>query len=562
MSGEAVLRRTRAADLVVGSNRRGEMSGGGWLYALPRLGFGAAVCLGEPSETALTTLARSTTSLIVWPTSARAERRLSDLVARRGWEAITIVRDLDEALGGSFELLVIPGADAAPDAAVRAAAALERLEPGGTAFIAGPVAADARVSEPAATRGSRAVTVSMERGDVRSVIPSEDEGMRRAIERLGLFGPTTRFADPRLARPERRLRHVVRRPLLPAEREALIVGPGEGSADGPPAYVTDLAANAGLDLTQWGWAVAARGDYDSQKVLVLLRPPDRIEPTGVVKVTRSAMHAGRLENETAVLERLAALPVAAGRAPVPWFSGRHAGRALLGESLMDGVPFASRARWDPACPGLADALSWLTELGAATRVPVPAAAVSVALLDLLDRYVAAHPSEPHETAHLRSRFAALARIDAPIPTVLLHGDPGIWNLLADGHGRTVFLDWESAEPDGLPLWDLLTFARSYAVAASRRDGVRDRLEGAARHLLEPSPLGDRLRAAITEYCDTVGVPPSAVEALTYGCWVYRATKEATRLAPGRAGSGQFARLIRRMVERPSTPLTHPGEGGP
>jgi len=338
-----------------------------------------------------------------------------------------------------------------------------------------------------------------------------------------------------------------------AERTISVTGDRASVTAEIPAYARTIAAAAGIDLSGWGWGVAARGEYDSQKVLMLLIPPGATSPTGLVKITRSGRHAARLENEGHALSRLMPLAMADGRVPQPWFVGRHAERALLGESAIVGAPFASRAHWNADCPHLADALAWLTDLGAATREPVPAATVATSLLTLLDRYVAVHRPSTTERTALHDRFAAVGGIDRSIPTVVQHGDPGIWNLLVDPAGRTVFLDWEASEPDGLPLWDLLYLFRSYAVATSRRAGTRDRLSAASRHLLDASPLGDRLVMAVGAYRERVGVPAAAVEALIYGCWVHRSLKEATRMAPERLAEGQFVRLIRRMLSEPDAP---------
>ena len=384
--------------------------------------------------------------------------------------------------------------------------------------------------------------------------------MRDAIERLGLAG--TIANRPRFAAIERRVRRFVRVPWPGPARTATIVGPPVQADGGVPAYIAAAAAAAGRDLDGWGWAVAARGDYDSQKVLVLLRPGREGAPTGVVKVTRSAAHASRLENEHRALVRLESLPVAAGRVPRPWFAGRHAGRFLLGESLLDGVPFASRATWREDCPHLDDALGWLTAYGATTRHEVPAAAVAEALLTLVDRYSDIYRPSDEEIGTLRRGFERLGALGSSLPVVNQHGDPGTWNLLVDPAGRTMFLDWEAAETDGLPLWDLLYLFRSYAVAVSRRAGVRDRLDGAARHMLDGSPLADRLVQAVHEYRIAVGLPFEAIEPLLYGCWVHRAIKESTRLQAGRVQDGQFVRLIRLMLERPRAPtLARLIEGG-
>lgn len=552
MSTTRVLSRSLEVEFEVGSNRRGAVSGAGWLYALPHLGFGRVVCIGAPSAATVATLAKSASVLEVVEPSARARGRIDAQARQAGWAGVRTVVD-EASLGAepTVDLLVVAEGRAGRDVAL-VAQVMGRLGPGGLAVLPAPVAA-------AAPRPKGQVSATLElaltpaRGEVRAAVPAADLAMRATLRRLGLEGrwvPADRLAS----RVVQRLPSFLAGALGGRGNRAVVIvgGPADVRAD-VPTYIRDIAANAGRDLSGWGWGVAARGDYDSQKVLVLLRPPSFAEPTGLVKVTRSEVHRARLENEARALDRLAGLPAAAGRAPRPWFNGEHAGRVLLGASFIDGVAFTSRARWQPECPHLADAAGWLTELGAATATPVPAGVVADALLSLLDRYERAYRPTSGELAGLRQRFETVRRIPEPIPAVLQHGDPGIWNLLIDATGRTVFLDWEAAEPDGLPLWDLLYLVRSYAVATSRRAGVRDRLEAASRHLLDASPLGERIIDLVQGYGARVGLPTAAVEALIYGCWVHRSLKESTRMAPERLADGQFVRLIRRMLAQPDAP---------
>jgi hypothetical protein len=554
-----VLSRSIASELIVGSNRRGEVSGAGWLYVLPRLSFERIVCVGAPAVASLAALVAAGTSVTIIEPSERARRRLEGAVRSAGWTAnVRTARD-DSSLSDAtpIDLLVVGAGQLTGAGRARVGRLLDRLAVDGVAFLPGDVRRSASVVPT--DRSTLALALTPVRGEVRSAVPAQDAAMRGTIRRLGLQGSA--LPHPRLTALAGRISSRTRwlRPSTgrtddgKSRRTALLVGnPADTSGD-VPRYVRDLALAEGHDLSGWGWGIAARGDYDSQKVLILLRPPGAASPTGLVKVTRSRRHSARLENEGRALERLTSLPIAAARAPEPWFAGRHADRALLAESAIEGEPFTSRARWSADCPHLADAIGWLTELGVATRQPVPAGVVAASLLALLERYEAIHRPMASESAALHDRFAALARIDDPIPTVFQHGDPGIWNLLVDPAGRTVFLDWEAAEPDGLPLWDLLYLFRSYAVATSRRAGTRDRLAAASHHLLDASPLGDQLVRSVERYRQQVGVPAGAVEALIYGCWVHRSLKEATRMAPERLAEGQFVRLIRRMLKDPNAP---------
>jgi aminoglycoside phosphotransferase (APT) family kinase protein len=351
---------------------------------------------------------------------------------------------------------------------------------------------------------------------------------------------------PKVARLERRLSRSGPTP----GRRRLLTGPFADAADQVPQYLRRLAAEAGVDLTDWSWGVAARGEYESQKVLVLLTPPGARTPAGVVKLTRAAGHAHRLRNERAALQRVERLPLFADRAPALWFAGAHADRWVLGQTMLRGRPYAEGTDWSPRSPALQDTLAALGDLAASTTTAVPGAAVCTALTRLLERYEEVYRPDDAERAALRDQLRTLADLAGPLPVVLQHGDPHPGNLLLSDEGRTAFLDWESADPGGMPLNDTLYFFRSYAAAASRRDGVRDGVRGAARHMVDGSALGDRLVEAVHRDAAAIGLPAAAVLPLAHVCWVHRALKEATRTPPGRLGTTPSVRLLRMMLARP------------
>jgi hypothetical protein len=316
---------------------------------------------------------------------------------------------------------------------------------------------------------------------------------------------------PKLARWERDL--LARLGHRHRARFMTLLGGPLVNLSGVPAYLRTIAAADDCRLDGWSYGVAARGEYDSQKVLVLLAPPGGTTPTLVTKITRSEAFSTRLQNEASTLRQLAQLEIADGRAPKPYFSGFHAGRAVLGQSLMAGRPYqvpAGRVGRQGHAQ-LAEAVGWLTELAGATAHQVPAADVAAVLLTLLARYEAVYAPTAGELAQLRAQFEALSGLTRPIPSVLQHGDPGIWNLLVDDHGRTVFLDWEAGEPDGMPLWDVLYLISSHAIEVGRREGVLDRAEASVQHLTRPGPLADLLVDTIGAYCRRTRLPPEAVE---------------------------------------------------
>ncbi len=559
MTGPALLGVTLAGDHVVGSNLRGAMSGAGWLYALPRLDYGHVVVLGRPSRATLAALARLGRVTVV--ARGRTARDLGRMVTLQGWSTVTVVA---EAPAATIDLLAI--LDARPGQ--RAIEGLiGRLGADGVVVAIGSAARVIAWPEPTmrlwVTPGSGEVRAV---GPIRHDEPDDHPTMLGRLRSMGLTG--TRARRRPLVSLERWMER--RGWLGPGTRAGVVAGSGLADAAALPAYLADLAGIPDHERRGVRWAIAARGDYDSQKVLVLV---DRATPAGsnvtgsatephaagaprdaVIKVTRSAAFAPRLRNEAAALRALRALPIAVGRVPVHWFDGEHAGRAVLGATRMTGRPFPEAAAWDAADPLLVDAIGWLQDLGVTTAVPRPAQEVADVLDRLLERYAAIHRPSSGEHAALQGRFATLRSIEEPIPSVMQHGDPGIWNLLADSSGRTVFLDWEAAEPAGLPLWDLLYCFRSYAIAMGRRSGDRDRLAIAAAHLLGPSALADRLVASILAYRQALAIPPAAIEPLIYGCWLHRSLKEATRMSADRVSHGQFVRLLRRMLASPDAPV--------
>ena len=91
-----------------------------------------------------------------------------------------------------------------------------------------------------------------------------------------------------------------------------------------------------------------------------------------------------------------------------------------------------------------------------------------------------------------------------IPSVLVHGDLGTWNLLAH-HGEVRVLDWESAG------W-------------------------------------------VRAYSEAVGLDLDLVAPLFHTCWMHRAVKESTRLPPGAVGQhGPLRMQLAEAHEAPGIP---------
>ena len=147
------------------------------------------------------------------------------------------------------------------------------------------------------------------------------------------------------------------------------------------------------------------------------------------------------------------------------------------------------------------------------------------------------------------KSSTIANAAEAFPLVFQHGDPGTWNAMVAPSGRTAFLDWEAAESQGMPLWDLFYFVRTYGAWSLGSAVSGDVTKGFASQFLGDTPFQALLAEAAARYCDRVGVPQQYVEPLFYTCWMHRALKEATRLSAGALDRGHYVNVLRASDDR-------------
>ena len=123
--------------------------------------------------------------------------------------------------------------------------------------------------------------------------------------------------------------------------------------------------------------------------------------------------------------------------------------------------------------------------------------------------------------------------------VVQHGDLGLWNIVGHATGFTV-IDWESARPAGLPLWDVAYFLAD-ALGFLARPGADDerKLEAMIALLrgeLDTSPVLFELLAAAAS---KARVPAESVGAVVTLGWLHHGLSAAAR-TERRAGLGAGA----------------------
>ena len=139
---------------------------------------------------------------------------------------------------------------------------------------------------------------------------------------------------------------------------------------------------------------------------------------------------------------------------------------------------------------------------------------------------------PAKLEVLRARLESLE----DLPLVPEHRDCSPWNVLLTPEGAPALLDWESAEPSGLPVLDLVYFlANSAFVLSGALESGRTR--EAYRALLgSTSPEGEVAFACMEEYRDRLGIAEAAIAPLRLLCWLVHSRSERFHLElDGRAG---------------------------
>ncbi len=395
-------------------------------------------------------------------------------------------------------------------------------------------------------------------GEMHTAVPLRDEATVSYFVQHGLYSPSIDL------RVFKRAARFVNKHLLFSrftQRYGILVGHCvPGPTDAPPKYLRSIAQNAGIDIDRHRWGLAARGEYSSRKVLFFLFNRNSGLPEYIVKLTRDPIHNYRLENEYNALRLLHEKGIGDHKIlPQAVFSGYHADLAIVGETMIDGVPLQQQAKATPDCPYTRAAIDWLVELGVASAGRTSATPLQVAegLEVLFKRFGQIYQLAPAHHAFLAEQISTIACSISAFPLVFQHGDPGTWNIMVTQNNQIAFLDWEAFEPQGMPLWDLFYFMRSYSMAIARAHGTHDRIKGFAQQFLSESPFSSLVIEATKRYCERIGVPCHLVEPLFYTCWMHRALKESTRLTSAKLERGHYVSLLRLCInQRTAWTLRH------
>ncbi len=564
-----MLDHTVAAEFVPGSNLSGDLACADWRFLLPDFSGRDALCLGVPSANPLRVLSRIARHVWVATTSRDELKDLRRSGREQGAEGIAPVclKDFSNLpfADGSLDLIWLKD-DSAVSAFLggnRIATELARvLGAEGTIYceVNGPVEVLrsrrlARHLAPLHLKPAGSFWLAPFHGEPRTAVPVNDSSISSYFFSRVLYGQSPR--SQKLSRVGEAASRLGVLPYVVWRRGFLI----ERSADGngtthPPKYLARAASASGLNLEGFRFGFSAHGKYNSNKVVFFLFGSSSQTPDVVVKATRTPEFNERLEREYQVLSLLKEKAyVPAESYPEPLFLKYHGDLAFLGEKAAPGRPFRRQTRADTRCPIVRKVVEWITKLGKASardqsRTP---GNLGLALERLLAKFVDIYQLSEEEYRFLKRQVALLRLSSDSIPAVFLHGDASPWNILVSGEKDIVFLDWEAAEPQGVPLWDLYYFMYNFGCWVSRKKGQRNKLASFSEQFLEASPLSAYLQEAAADYCREIGMDGRLIEPLFYTCWIHRALRESVMLPPARLRQGEFFNLLRLSIQRRKAP---------
>jgi hypothetical protein len=271
------------------------------------------------------------------------------------------------------------------------------------------------------------------------------------------------------------------------------------------------------------------GHRSINKVVALEFEPGRLRPSTVTKFARVAEAEVGVEREASVLARLAEERPGVEGVPVFRARVRRCGRKGVSEGALEGDSMLERLT-PKSFPELARRVTdLLVELAGNGGGGGQRTTLDEHLRLFEERFGPALDED--QLSALRTACAAVAEL----PVAWEHRDCSPWNLILATRDRPALLDWESAEPEGLPGLDLVYFLANAAFVLEQalEQGTT---RAAYRRLLDPStPYGAVAAAEGARYCEALDIDPGLLPALRQLCWMVHCRSDYQHLRLAAAG---------------------------
>jgi hypothetical protein len=106
-----------------------------------------------------------------------------------------------------------------------------------------------------------------------------------------------------------------------------------------------------------------------------------------------------------------------------------------------------------------------------------------------------------------------------LPQVCEHRDCSPWNVILTVGGNPALLDWESAEPHGLPGLDLIYFLANAVFVVDKALESGCTRQSYARMLDPTTPTGSAAASCMTVYSTRLGLSEETLRRLRLLCWI-------------------------------------------
>jgi len=292
------------------------------------------------------------------------------------------------------------------------------------------------------------------------------------------------------------------------------------------------------------YILLTKGVEEGSKLVLLVFLDGNAAPRLAVKLGRTPAQNASLEAERRNLEALAdrgdngqvGAPVVLGSS---WIDGR----LILMQLPVEGRNLLELAAASRSTMYVRLVVDWLIHLARATRHVAAEKALS-------DRRLAG-PDAPEPGRLLRdlpreslpSPLSILNELRGEsIPAVFEQRDLSTWNILVGADGRLTVLDWESASPAGIPVWDLFYFLLQYGFMVHRAAGPQAQLRSFSDTFATRTGFGAIAHEAVARYIGAVGVRREWLSPLLAACWAHHAYGEASRRRV-RASDTLFGQLV-------------------
>jgi hypothetical protein len=306
-------------------------------------------------------------------------------------------------------------------------------------------------------------------------------------------------------------------------------------------------------MERGGLLLLTAGDRVVGKVVALAFDRAGV-PALAIKTARTRDSGRGLHREADLLAAVAALhPHGMPGAPRLLFVDALLGRPILGETALPGVPLAATLTHRNYRRAVERVTDWLIALAEPATAQPPEPTWETLVSPALERFISEFASvvDASQLARTREILAGLG----DLPVVCEQRDFSPWNVF-EGDEGIVVLDWESGEPRGLPLLDLVYFATHAAYYLERAWTTGRYVDAHRAAWSRKTALGRANHACVARYLTHFDLDPELLRPLRLFAWVLHAHSDFEHLRADAGGapdeealrSSRFLRLFRADLE--------------